>query len=289
MGTFILAESRPSRWRVLRMMKLRSKKHFNNDIFRLSNVSFSYPFFPSRNPAGIRTSLSVVSSWKRTYITRYIERIIATSTKIEKLKRQENIFLDDVQLELASEITTKDKNQFSPQHFFQSSSLSCMQLRLNEILAKEKNTIFPRKYFHLHDDVQFVVVLVVVCDDDGHRPRLRRLDRLGDEGALAALHQRHRALNIVGIEEGAAAAGGVAGDQGDARVSVVLEGGKRNCEFIETKYSKNNSAKNNNSSSGGSSSSYNNNSSNNSIKKTAAAATTTTATTTALKKQQQQQ
>ncbi len=100
-------------------------------------------------------------------------------------------------------------------------------------------------------------MLVVVCYDDGDGARLRRLDRLGDEGALAALHQRHRPFNIVGIEEGAAAAGGVAGDQGDARVSVVLEGGKRNCEFTETIYCKNNSAKNNNSSSGGSSSSYN--------------------------------
>ncbi len=65
MGTFTLADSSPSLWRVLRMMKLRSKKHFNNGIFRMSNVSFSYPFFPSRNPAGIRTSLSVVSSWKK--------------------------------------------------------------------------------------------------------------------------------------------------------------------------------------------------------------------------------
>ena len=123
-------------------------------------------------------------------------------------------------------------------------------------------------------------MLVVVCDDDGHGARLRRLDRLGDEGALAALHQRHRALNIVGIEEGAAAAGRVARDQGDARVSVVLERGKRNCEFIETICYKNNSAKNNSSSGGGSSSSYNNNYSNNSIKTTAATAATelTTAT-----------
>lgn len=63
----------------------------------------------------------------------------------------------------------------------------------------------------------------LVCDDDGDGSGLLRLDDLADEAALAPLHQDDLAGDVVGVEERAAAAGGVGRDQGHVVPGVVLE------------------------------------------------------------------
>ena len=77
-----------------------------------------------------------------------------------------------------------------------------------------------------HGNEQLIVVLVLICDNDPHRPGLLSPDHLGDEAALAPLDQGDLALDHVGVGDVATATAGLGWDQLDVVVAVVPAGGK---------------------------------------------------------------
>ena len=101
-------------------------------------------------------------------------------------------------------------------HFIKFADINIKRIRTNDMhLSVPSNCTRMHSLFHEFPHL--------IRYDDRHCPRLLRLDHLRHEAALSPLDEGHLAGDGVGVEERAAAAGGVGRDHGHVQPGVVLE------------------------------------------------------------------